>query len=66
MQPKMQIRNQLKMKIRELAIGDTIAFPISKTPSVRTSASEIGLMLKRRYTTYTDREASAVYVTRKE
>lgn len=66
MQPKMQIRNQLKMKIRELAIGDTIAFPISKTPSVRTSASEIGLMLKRRYTTYTDRDASAVYVTRKE
>lgn len=66
MQPKIRMRNQLKVKIRELEIGDTIAFPISKTPSVRTSASEIGLMLKRRYSTYTDREASAVYVTRKE
>lgn len=66
MQQKNHPRNQIKSQIRELNIGDTIAFPISKTASVRTSASEIGLMLLRKYSTYTDREQSSIYVTRKE
>lgn len=66
MQQKIQQKNQVKSKIRELEVGDTIAFPIAKTPTVRTSASEIGLMLMRRYSTFTDRSESSVYVTRLE
>lgn len=66
MQQKNYQRSQIKSKIRELEIGATIAFPISRISSVRTSASEIGLMLLRKYSTYTDREHSAIYVTRKE
>ncbi len=66
MQQKMHHKNEVKSRIRELKVGDTITFPIAKTPTVRTSASEIGLILLRRYSTYTDREKSAVFVTRTE
>lgn len=66
MKQKMHPKNQIKSRIRELQIGDTISFPIAKTPTVRTSASEIGLILMRRYYTYTDREKFSVFVTRTE
>ena len=48
----------------EMAVGDSIKFPISRLKSVRTQASELGMMYERQYTTKTDRADKTIEVTR--
>lgn len=60
--------NDTTKKIRptlyEMAVGDSIKFPISRLKSVRTQASELGMMYERQYTTKTDRADKTIEVTR--
>lgn len=60
--------NDTTQKIRptlyEMAVGDSIKFPISRLKSVRTQASELGMMYERQYTTKTDRAVKTIEVTR--
>lgn len=60
--------NDTTQKIRptlyEMAGGDSIKFPISRLKSVRTQASELGMMYERQYTTKTDRADKTIEVTR--
>lgn len=60
--------NDTNQKIRptlyEMAVGDSIKFPISRLKSVRTQASELGMMYERQYTTKTDRTDKTIEVTR--
>ena len=60
--------NDTTQKIRptlyEMAVGDSIKFPISRLKSVRTQASELGMMYERQYTTKTDRADKTIKVTR--
>ncbi|MBO5054290.1 MAG: hypothetical protein J6C44_08690 [Muribaculaceae bacterium] len=60
--------NDTTQKIRptlyEMAVGDSIKFPISRLKSVRTQASELGMMYERQYTTKTDRADKTIEVTR--
>ncbi len=60
--------NDVTQKIRptlyEMAVGDSVKFPISRLKSVRTQASELGMMYERQYTTKTDRSDKTIEVTR--
>lgn len=47
-----------------MAVGDTVKFPIIRLKSVRTQASELGIMYERQYTTKTDRVEKIIEVTR--
>lgn len=56
------------MKIRPtligMEVGQTQAFPILQLKSVRTQASEIGVMLERQYKTHISRGDRTIIVTR--
>ena len=60
--------NDVTQKIRptlyEMAVGDSVKFHISRLKSVRTQASELGMMYERQYTTKTDRSDKSIEVTR--
>lgn len=56
---------KLRPALYEMAVGDTLTFPISRLKSVRTQASELGMMYERQYSTRTDRTAKTIEVTRK-
>lgn len=60
--------NDVTQKIRptlyEMAVGDSVKFPISRLKSVRTQASELGMIYERQYTTKTDRSDKTIEVTR--
>jgi hypothetical protein len=58
--------NQVKVRpaLTDLEVGEKIVFHISKTKSVRAQASDLGLILDRRYQTETDREKRTIVVTR--
>lgn len=58
--------NQVKVRpaLTDLEVGEKIVFPIAKTKSVRAQASDLGLILDRRYQTETDREKRTIVVTR--
>ena len=50
--------------IRAMEVGDTLLFPIEKLPTVKTTCSDLGCILNRRYSTTTDRESRTIEVTR--
>ena len=54
---------KIRPTLFEMAVGDTVKFPIIRLKSVRTQASELGIMYERQYTTRTDREAKIIEVT---
>ncbi len=47
-----------------LEVGEVLTFPIEKMKSVRTQASELGIILNRQFKTWTDREAHTIMVKR--
>lgn len=57
-----------KIKIRptlyEMKVGDSISFPILRLKSVRTQASELGMMFERQYKTRIDRATRTIEVER--
>lgn len=55
---------KIRPTLYEMAVGDSIKFPISRLKSVRTQASELGMMYERQYTTKTDRADKTIEVTR--
>jgi hypothetical protein len=59
---------QKPLKIRpsllSLEVGETIAFPLCRLKSVRTQASELGLIYRRTFCTRTDRDREIVIVLR--
>lgn len=58
--------NQVKVRpaLRELKVGETVTFPIARTKVVRAQASDLGLILERKYKTETDREKRIITVIR--
>lgn len=58
--------NQVKVRpaLTDLEVGGKISFPIAKTKSVRAQASDLGLILGRKYQTETNREKRIIVVTR--
>ena len=59
-----EITQKIRSTLYEMAVGDTVKFPISRLKSVRTQASELGMMYERQYTTKTDRSDKTIEVTR--
>lgn len=58
--------NQVKVRptLTDLEVGKAVTFPIEKTKSVRAQASDLGLILNRKYQTETDREKRIITVIR--
>ncbi|RHD90202.1 hypothetical protein DW780_04205 [Bacteroides thetaiotaomicron] len=58
--------NQVKVRptLTDLEVGKAVTFPIEKTKSVRSQASDLGLILNRKYQTETDREKRIITVIR--
>lgn len=51
--------NQVKVRptLTDLEVGKAVTFPIEKTKSVRAQASDLGLILNRKYQTETDEKS---------
>lgn len=60
--------NEISTKIRpalvSLEVGESMEFPIEKMKSVRTQASELGMILNRQFKTRTNRVTHTIMVTR--
>ncbi|VTY02358.1 Uncharacterised protein [Prevotella melaninogenica] len=52
--------------LRNMEIGQTIAFPMEKILSVRSAASGISMSLDRKYMVRSDRDTRTVIVTREK
>lgn len=50
--------------LRELAVGETLSFPSSRTGSVRAMCSQMGFQWGRKFATHADRAHNAITVTR--
>lgn len=55
---------KIRPAIEALEINQKVEFPIDKLRTVRVTASDLGLMFGRRYSTLTDRDERTVTVTR--
>ncbi len=55
---------KIRPVLTALEIGDTVSFPISRLKSVRTQATELGVIYNRQFKTKTDREKSVIIVKR--
>ncbi|EJW99301.1 hypothetical protein EVA_12593 [gut metagenome] len=55
---------KIRPSLVALNIGEEITYPIERLKSVRTQASELGAIMKRRYTTWTDRINGTISVKR--
>ncbi len=58
------IVQKIRPTLMDMAVGDTVKFPITRLKSVRTQASELGMMYERQFTTKTNRTERTVEVTR--
>lgn len=58
------MEKSLSGMLKEMNAGEMRAFPIERYPSIRSSASQIGMVMDRKYTIKADREARTVSVTR--
>lgn len=58
------IVQKIRPTLMDVAVGDTVKFPITRLKSVRTQASELGMMYERQFTTKTNRTERTVEVTR--
>lgn len=54
----------LSAMLKEMKVGEMRTWPITKYPSIRSSASQAGLVLDRKYRIKADRETRTVSVTR--
>lgn len=58
------IMQKIRPTLMDMAVGNTVKFPITRLKSVRTQASELGMMYERQFTTKTNRAERTVEVTR--
>lgn len=60
--------NEIITKIRPalvaMEVGESLEFPVEKMKSVRTQASELGIILNRQFKTRTNRETHTIVITR--
>jgi len=65
-QTNIMAENSVKIRplLVALEVGEEITFDIAKLKSVRTQASELGVILGRQYKTRTDRENRVITVQR--
>lgn len=58
--------NPIKIRptLTGMEIGDTCLFPVRQMKSVRAQASELGVILDRKYQTRTNRQDRTISVTR--
>lgn len=50
--------------IRDLSVGQSVEFEITRTPAVKTIACDLGMILKRKYRTQVDRFNDRIIVHR--
>lgn len=63
----MNVKGQkIRPTLLELAVGESVTFPISRLKSVRTQASELGAIYERKFVTKMNREERTVEVHREE
>ena len=55
---------KIRPAIEALEVNQKVEFPIDKLRTVRVTASDLGLMFGRRYSTLADRDERIVTVTR--
>lgn len=58
------IKEKIRPTLVGLQVGEAAAFHISRMKGVRSQASEIGVIMDRRYKTRTDRERHVIIVER--
>lgn len=63
---KQEVIHDLKNEIREMEVGQKLRLPMDRLAVARTYASEIGLVMNRRYKTFADRDTRSVIITRVE
>ena len=66
MQPKTEQEKPIRPTITALQVGEETVFPLAKLTTVKTTASELGLIHGRRYTTRIDRPNATIIVTRNQ
>lgn len=55
---------KIRPRLYKLKVVEEIEFPIEQMRSVRTQASELGLLYNRKYKTWTDRATRTITVKR--
>ncbi len=55
---------KIRPALLNMAIGDTLAFPIERLKTVRVQASELGAMFDMLFKTRTDRDLRIIEITR--
>ncbi|MBD5219505.1 MAG: hypothetical protein HDS72_04580 [Bacteroidales bacterium] len=55
---------KIRPTLANMEIGDTCSFPVQKMKSIRSQASELSVILDRRYKTRTNRTDRTIVVTR--
>lgn len=59
-------KTPIRATLKEMAVGDTVHFPTSRTSVIRSTTSTLSLELERRYTAKLNRENKTIDVTREE
>lgn len=57
---------KIRPALANMSIGDTLTFPIERMRSVRATASELGVIENRKYSTSSNREDRTITVKREE
>lgn len=65
-QEKMEKNVSLRQTLKEMEVGESAEFPISKVSTMRAIASTMGLELERKYSSRCDKERRIITVTRIE
>lgn len=57
-------KENTKEKIKQMEIGQTVSFPIERLAVIRTYASELSLVMNRKYKTRADKGKRRIVVSR--
>ena len=57
-------KKPMRVRVREMEVGDTISFDISKMPLLRGYSTTVGQIYRRKYTTKVSRKENRIYITR--
>lgn len=60
----MTAKTDVKIRIEQMEVGESVSFDIARLLTVRTYASSVGLILNRNYRTTTNKEEKTITVTR--
>lgn len=55
---------KIRPAISALQVGEEVSFPITRVKSVRTQASELGMIEEKTFQTWTDRDTRVITVKR--